>query len=116
MIGQLEVLAEIARLGSVGRAAHALHLTQPAATWRLQALERELGAVLFERTGRGMRLTDAGRTALPYAERAIRALEDLESWISARGLSAIAIGPRATVAPPAPDTRTPRTRRDGTAR
>ena len=68
MIGQLEVFAEIARLGGVGRAATALHLTQPAATWRLQALERELGALLFERTGRGMRLTDAGRTALPYAE------------------------------------------------
>lgn len=83
MIGQLEVFAEIARLGNVGRAAEALHLTQPAATWRLQALERELGARLFERTGRGMRLTDAGQMALPYAERAVRASREMRAALDA---------------------------------
>lgn len=83
MIGQLEVFAEIARLGNVGRAAEALHLTQPAATWRLQALERELGAQLFERTGRGMRLTDAGRLTLPYAERAVRAAREMRAALEA---------------------------------
>src|SRR5688572_24074316 len=83
MIGQLEVFAEIARLGNVGRAAQALHLTQPAATWRLQALERELGARLFDRTGRGMRLTDAGRLALPYAERAVRASREMRAALEA---------------------------------
>lgn len=83
MIGQLEVLVEVARLGSVGRAAQALHLTQPAATWRLQAIERELGVDLFDRTGRGMRLTDAGRLALPYAERAVRATREMRSALDA---------------------------------
>lgn len=83
MIGKLEVFAEIARLGNVGRAAEALHLTQPAATWRLQALERELGARLFERTGRGMRLTDAGQMALPYAERAVRASREMRAALDA---------------------------------
>jgi DNA-binding transcriptional LysR family regulator len=83
VIGQLEVFVEIARLGSVGRAASALDLTQPAATWRLQALERELGVPLFERTGRGMRLTEAGRTTLPYAERAVRAARGLRGAIEA---------------------------------
>src|ERR687884_347833 len=85
MIGQLEVFAEIARLGNVGRAADALHLTQPAATWRLQALERELGAQLFERTGRGMRLTEAGKVALPYAERAVRASHEMRGAPDALG-------------------------------
>ncbi|HEY3108659.1 MAG TPA: LysR family transcriptional regulator, partial [Chloroflexota bacterium] len=83
MIGQLEVFAEIARLGNVGRAAEALHLTQPAATWRLQALERELGTHLFDRTGRGMRLTDAGRLALPYAERSVRAAREMRAALEA---------------------------------
>jgi DNA-binding transcriptional LysR family regulator len=83
MIGQLEVFAEIARLGNVGRAADTLHLTQPAATWRLQALERELGSQLFERTGRGMRLTEAGRLALPYAERAVRAAREMRAALEA---------------------------------
>ena len=83
MIGQLEVFAEVARLGNVGKAADALHLTQPAATWRIQALERELGVSLFDRTGRGMRLTDAGRLALPYAERAVRASHEMRATLDA---------------------------------
>jgi DNA-binding transcriptional LysR family regulator len=83
VIGQLEVFVEIARLGSVGRAAAALDLTQPAATWRLQALERELGVELFARTGRGMRLTAAGRRTLPYAERAVRAARGMRSAVEA---------------------------------
>src|SRR5262245_15215659 len=83
VIGQLEVFVEIARLGSVGRAAAALDLTQPAATWRLQALERELGVELFARTRRGMRLTEAGRRTLPYAERAVRAVRGMRSAVEA---------------------------------
>ncbi|TAK25748.1 MAG: LysR family transcriptional regulator [Chloroflexota bacterium] len=89
MIGQLEVFVEVARLGSVGRAGEALELTQPAATWRLQALERELGIALFDRTGRGMRLTAAGRATLPYAERAVRATREMRGVVQAvqRGAS-----------------------------
>ena len=83
MIGQLEVFVETARLGSIGRAAEALHLTQPAATWRLQALERELAIQLFDRTGRGMRLTEAGRATLSYAERAVRAARELRGAVEA---------------------------------
>ena len=75
-IAQVEGFLEIARLRNLSRAAEALHVTQPALTARLQALEGELGAVLFERSRRGMRLTDAGRAFLPFAERAVDALED----------------------------------------
>ena len=71
---QVEGFLEVARRGSVSRAAEALFITQPTLTARLHGLERELGARLFLRTPRGMRLTDAGRAWVPFAERAMRAL------------------------------------------
>src|SRR5580765_4572748 len=73
---QVEGFLEVARRGSVSRAAEALFVTQPTLTARLHSLERELGAPLFVRTPHGMRLTDAGRAWVPYAERALRALVD----------------------------------------
>src|SRR5437870_6060505 len=84
---QVEGFLEVARLGSVSRAAEALFITQPTLTARLHSLERELGAKLFQRTPRGMRLTEAGRAWVPFAERALRALVDgrdaLEQTMSA---------------------------------
>ena len=73
---QVEGFLEVARRGSVSRAAEALFITQPTLTARLHGLERELGMPLFLRTPHGMRLTDAGRAWVPFAERAIRALSD----------------------------------------
>ena len=64
---------EIHRRGSVSQAADALFVTQPTLTARLKGLERELEAVLFIRSGRGMRLSEAGRAYLPYAERTLDA-------------------------------------------
>jgi DNA-binding transcriptional LysR family regulator len=75
LVSQVEGFLEIVRQRNLSRAAEALHVTQPALTARLQALETELGTPLFERSHRGMRLTDAGRSFLPYAERALEALE-----------------------------------------
>ena len=43
---------------------------------RIQSLEREVGQPLFERMGRGVRLTDAGKAFLPYAQRVMRTIED----------------------------------------
>jgi DNA-binding transcriptional LysR family regulator len=73
---QVEGFLEVARRGSVSRAAEALFITQPTLTARLHGLERELGVALFLRTSHGMRLTDAGRAWVPFAERALRALVD----------------------------------------
>jgi DNA-binding transcriptional LysR family regulator len=73
---QVEGFLEVARRGSVSRAAEALFITQPTLTARLHTLERELGTPLFLRTPHGMRLTDAGRAWIPFAERALRALVD----------------------------------------
>ena len=73
---QVEGFLEVARRGSVSRAAESLFITQPTLTARLHGLERELGTSLFLRTPHGMRLTDAGRAWMPFAERALRALVD----------------------------------------
>src|SRR4029450_2294416 len=76
LFGQVQAFIEVARTGNVSRAAEALYVTQPALTARIQALEKELGETLFVRTGRGVRLTDAGRVFLPHAERAVQAIDD----------------------------------------
>jgi DNA-binding transcriptional LysR family regulator len=68
---QLDAFVEVARRGSVSRAAEALYVTQPTLTARLKGLEQELEAKLFVRSQRGMRLSDAGRAFLPYAERTL---------------------------------------------
>src|SRR5438132_6928967 len=73
---EIEAFVEVARRGTLSRAASSLFVTQPALTARLQRLELDLGEPLFLRTPRGMRLTDAGRAFLPYAERTLAELEE----------------------------------------
>jgi DNA-binding transcriptional LysR family regulator len=73
---QLEAFVEVVRRGSVTGAARALYVTQPALTARLNALERTVGAPLLVRRRGGVRLTDAGRAFLPYAERALQAVAE----------------------------------------
>ena len=68
---QMECFLAVARLGNVSRAAEEMYLTQPTLTARLKALEEDVGDELFVRTSRGMRLTEAGREFMPYAERCV---------------------------------------------
>ncbi len=81
LIAQLEGFIEIARQGNMRRAAHALPISQPALTARLQALEEELETALFRRSHSGMVLTPAGRAFLPHAERAIEAIRSGSSLV-----------------------------------
>jgi DNA-binding transcriptional LysR family regulator len=80
---QLRAFVAVAAEGHFGRAAVRLNLTQPGLTLRIQALERELGAHLLERSARDVQLTAAGRVLLPHArtllrieDRALRELKD----------------------------------------
>ncbi len=73
---QVEAFLAVAAHSSFSRAAGALHLTQPSVTARIQALERELGQPLFQRTGRGVTLTEVGESYLPFAQRVAKALQD----------------------------------------
>jgi DNA-binding transcriptional LysR family regulator len=71
---QLEAFLEAANRGSFRRAADALYLSQPSVSARVQTLESEVGVALFHRTARGVRLTDMGRTFLPFAQRSLETL------------------------------------------
>jgi len=60
-IARFESFYEVARLGSVAKAAASLYRSQPAISHRLRALQDELGVELFEKVGRKLKLTEAGR-------------------------------------------------------
>lgn len=75
-LAQLDAFIAAADCGSFSRAAELLHVAQPSLSNRIQSLEREVGQVLFERMGRGVKLTDSGRAFLPYAQRIKRTLDD----------------------------------------
>ena len=76
LFGQLECFLAVARLGNLSRAAEEMFLTQPTLTARLKALEEEVGDQLFVRTSRGMRLTEAGKEFLPFAERSVASFKE----------------------------------------
>lgn len=65
----LQYFEVIAELEHLGRASQRLHRTQPALTSCIRRLEEACGAALFERTGRGIRLTTAGHALLKWAQR-----------------------------------------------
>lgn len=81
----LRTFVAVAREGSLTRAAGRLHLTQPALSLQLKALQDGLGLALFSRTPHGLALSDAGRAALPAAERVLEALEDFQRLAGSLG-------------------------------
>lgn len=81
----LRYFETIAELQHVGRAAEKLHRTQPALTSSIRRLEQDCGAPLFERAGRGIRLTPAGHVLLKWAQRVRFDLEDAKREMAAIG-------------------------------
>jgi DNA-binding transcriptional LysR family regulator len=95
LLRQLEAFVEAARTGHVGRAAEALFITQPAMSARLKGIESSLGVELLVRTGRGVRLSEAGKAFLPFAQRALESVTDgrqLVAELSRGGEGRLAIG------------------------
>lgn len=80
----LEYFVAVAEELSFTRAAQRCFVTQPTISGQVQALEREIGEPLFDRTHRGIALTDGGRTLLPFARRCLAAVEDAKAEFSAR--------------------------------
>src|SRR4051812_25264876 len=68
---QLATFHAVARLGSVSLAADEMHLTQPAVSIQIGTLEESAGTPLLQRTGRGIRLTEAGELLAGYANRIV---------------------------------------------
>ena len=72
-IYQLRAFVTVARIGHLTRAAEVLHVTQPAVSGQIKALEEELGIALFDRKPGRIVLTRAGERMLPEAEKVLEA-------------------------------------------
>lgn len=94
----LKTFQAAATSGSFTRAAETLGYAQSSVTAQMQVLEAELGAPLFDRLGRGIALTAAGRRFAPYADRLLALAEE------ARGVTAEDGNPTGTITIGAPET------------
>lgn len=98
LLRHLHYFQAVAQYCSFTRAAKALHVSQPALSQQIKQLEEHLGAQLFDRQGRSVRLTDSGEVYLRYVR---QALQDLEAGRKAlhdvgdlsRGSLRIAVAP-----------------------
>lgn len=101
-IGLLRAFLETADAGSLSRAARRLGLSQPSLSVQIQRLEQSLGAVLFDRHGRGVAMTAAGKALYPRARRIldeVRAAEEALQRELAEGFGTLVVGAIPTVAP-----------------
>jgi DNA-binding transcriptional LysR family regulator len=81
-LSQLRTFREVAEALSFTRASQKLNMTQSAVSHQIKALERELGEPLFIRAKRGVKLSDAGKLALEYAERILEEADSLRERIA----------------------------------
>jgi LysR family hydrogen peroxide-inducible transcriptional activator len=101
-INQLRYFCAIAETNSFSRAAQLTHVSQPSLSQQIRKLEDELGAQLFDRLGRTVRLTDLGRAFLPRACGVLRELEGARGDVVARKGSIggpVCVGAIPTIAP-----------------
>ena len=73
----LTAFMAVAETGSFSAAAERLYITQPAISKRIALLEQQLEARLFDRVGRQIQLTEAGRSLLPRARQVLMDVEDM---------------------------------------
>ncbi len=78
----MRVFVTVADAGAFTRAARELRTSPPSVTRAIAALEERLGARLFERTTRVVRLTDAGRAFVPECRRILAAVEEAEARVT----------------------------------
>jgi LysR family hydrogen peroxide-inducible transcriptional activator len=99
---QLKYVCAIAATGSFSRAAEQCHVAQPSLSQQVSKLEDELGTRLFDRLGRSVRLTDAGRIFLPHARTVLQQTELARSEVEGRRRDArgtVIVGVIPTIAP-----------------
>jgi LysR family transcriptional regulator, hydrogen peroxide-inducible genes activator len=101
-VNQLRYFCAVADTGSFSRGAEQSHVAQPSLSQQILKLEDELGARLFDRLGRSVRLTDLGKAFLPRARAVLRELEAAKGDVVERKKSvagSLAVGVIPTIAP-----------------
>lgn len=78
-IRQLQYFMEVARLQSFTKAAESLYITQPSISKTIRNIEEELGVTLFDRSGKKVVLTDAGRIIYEQAQPIVKSFQSLSS-------------------------------------
>ena len=81
ILHQLRIFQAVAKHGGFNRASQDLHLSQPGISINIKKLEEELGVKLFERLGRTIQLTDAGRVVEEYVARLMGGLTEMRQAI-----------------------------------
>lgn len=79
---QLHIFYTVAEKGSFSAAAQSLHMTQPAVTMQVQALEEYFGTKLFHRSTKKIELSEAGKTLMPYALKSIELIKEADISMS----------------------------------
>lgn len=87
-LAQVEVIVEIAKAGSISRAAQNLFISQPGVSKILQKFEEEVGAQIFERVSTGVRLTPIGRRFVDNAQGIIEQVDKLEDLFNSGAATA----------------------------
>ena len=99
---QLLYFVAVAETGGFSRAAERCHVAQPSLSQQVQKLEHELGQPLFDRLGRGVTLTEAGRALLPRARVILAEVQQIKRSLRQEiqdGYGQLAVGVIPTVAP-----------------
>jgi len=99
---QLRYVCAIADTGSFSRAAERCHVAQPSLSQQVLKLEEDLGSRLFDRLGRSIRLTEAGRAFLPHARSILQQMEAARTGVEDKRTDvrgSVAVGVIPTIAP-----------------
>ncbi|WP_263409599.1 LysR family transcriptional regulator [Terriglobus tenax] len=99
---QLRYVCAIAETGSFSRAAERCQVAQPSLSQQVLKLEEDLGAKLFDRLGRSIRLTEAGRAFLPHARSVLEQMEAARASVTSKETDlrgSVGVGVIPTIAP-----------------
>jgi LysR family hydrogen peroxide-inducible transcriptional activator len=101
-VQQLRYVCAIVETGSFSRAAERCQVAQPSLSQQVLKLEEDLGAKLFDRLGRSVRLTEAGRAFLPHARSILGQIETARSSVADKTADvrgSVSVGVIPTIAP-----------------
>jgi DNA-binding transcriptional LysR family regulator len=79
---KIETFLRAAETLNFSETAKQLHMSQPSVSHQIKTLEKEMGVTLFERGGSGLRLTEAGRILLPWAQRLQQDMNNMQEMMS----------------------------------